>query len=137
MVLNSQRIKDRWPRFWLPVVLLRSAATPLAVLSPPVVLFRSALTPLAVLPPPVVLLPSAARLRRPYWNYRWCCQKRANASPLAVLLLPVVLFKKGERSVGRVVIARGVVQKRSSPSGGILICGVEKKRSRPDTGIET
>ena len=45
--------------FWLPVVLLKSALTPLAVLALPVVLLKSVWNPVAVLLTPVVLLTSA------------------------------------------------------------------------------
>jgi hypothetical protein len=44
--------------------------------------------------------------------------KRAN-TPLAVLLSPVVLFKSAP-----------------APHGRILICGVDKKRSRPHSSVE-
>src|SRR5439155_14593280 len=57
----------------LPLVLLPSASTPMAVLSKPVRFSVSAALPVAVLKPPVVLL-------------------KSTSLPLAVLRMPVVLF---------------------------------------------
>ena len=63
---------------------------PLAVLSLPVVLLASALAPVAVLLLPVVLLKSAP-------------------TPVAVLMLPVGVAIERINTVGRVVVAGGVV----------------------------
>src|SRR5262249_7313697 len=79
----------------VPVVLLKSASKPLAVLSLPVVLPRSARVPVAVLLLPVVLLESAE-------------------VPLAVLPLPVVLLKSTE--VPLAVFAKPVVLLTSARS---------------------
>ena len=57
----------------MPVVLLKSAWTPLAVLLLPVVLLNSAWTPLAVLPLPVVLLKSASDSAGGVGRRPWCC----------------------------------------------------------------
>jgi hypothetical protein len=77
-------------RVSLPLVLLKSALTPVAVLLSPVVLFWSATSPVAVLPLPVVLLASAkdpvAVFQKPVVLFR------SAPSPVAVFSSPVVLL---------------------------------------------
>src|SRR2546430_17720814 len=68
-----------------PVVLLKSAAAPVAVFRNPVVLLESAESPVTVFALPVVLL------------------KSANA-PVAVLESPVVLFKSAPAPVAAVYV---------------------------------
>src|SRR2546430_355758 len=109
----------------LPVVLLRSATKPIAVLLLPVVLFRSAAEPVAVLKPPVELLLSASK-------------------PLAVLFLPVVRLKSALKPMA--VLLKPVIRLKSacSPSavfwlgyppsgGGSTACAVGESAKQAST----
>ena len=93
----------------MPVVLLWSALTPLAVLALPVVLLNSASTPLAVLSLPVVF-------------------KRSALTPLAVLKLPVVLLKERIESDGGVESCPWCcLLKRACPQTGV---GLRRRNPR-------
>src|SRR6266576_125849 len=92
-----------WPN---PVVLLRRAVVPMAVLFPP----------LAVLKLPVV----CHRVQRHRWP---CCS-------------PPVVLSKGQHSTGRLVRAGSVIQSALGASCCIGVCGVGKKRPSADGRIE-
>ena len=84
------------------------------------VLLKSALTPLAVLSP--VLLKSADSAG----GVVACGVEKSALTPLAVLKSPVVLQKSASGSDGGVVAARGVVLKCACPQTGVAL-----RRSNP------
>ena len=59
-------------------------------------------------------------------------------TPMAVLLLPVVLTKERTDPAGGVVAARGVAKERIDSAGGVVAaCGVAKKRIGSVGGVVT